>query len=107
MREQEQDELGSCGLPMSPSSHTGTSRSDAPVMEERMKEMRTPFKSYPRGRLNTEDEGAIEIAVGVQQDVVIIAFPKLVSWVGLPAEQAEDLAETIQQRAKEARRNRQ
>lgn len=65
------------------------------------------FKSFPRGRLNSEDEGEIQIAVGIQQDVVVLAFPKMVSWVGLPAEQAEELAEIIKQRAVEARRNRQ
>lgn len=65
------------------------------------------FKSYPRGKLNPHDEGAIEIAIGVQQDVVVIAFPEPTAWVGMPAEQAEELADTIKKRAQEARRNRQ
>jgi hypothetical protein len=69
--------------------------------------MSRPFRQYPRGRLNTDDEGAVHLAVTVQQDVVIIAFPTPVVWVGLPAEQAETLAETITQCAAEARRNRQ
>lgn len=65
------------------------------------------FKSFPSGRLNPMDEGAIEIAVGVQQDVVVLTFPEPIAWVGMPAGQAEELAETIIKRAKEARRNRQ
>lgn len=69
--------------------------------------MSREFKSFPRGRLNIQDEGALEIAVGVQQDVVVLAFPKMVSWIGMPAEQAEELAETIKKRAQDARRNRQ
>ena len=54
--------------------------------------MASPFKQFPRGRLNAEDEGAIQVAVGVQDDVVVLAFPKLVSWVGMPAEQAASFA---------------
>ena len=65
------------------------------------------FRSYPRGRLNPMDEGAIEIAVGVQQDVVVLTFPEPCKWVGMPAEQAEELARTILARAVEAKRNRQ
>lgn len=65
------------------------------------------FKQFPRGRLNSQDEGAIQIAVGVQQDVVVLAFPKRVSWVGMPAEQAKELARTILARAQDAKRNRQ
>lgn len=69
--------------------------------------MAKEFRRFPRGRLNPEDEGEIQIAVGVQQDVVVLAFPKMVSWVGMPAEQAEELAQTILTRAADAKRNRQ
>lgn len=69
--------------------------------------MSGPFRRYPRGKLNAQDEGELAMAITVKDDVVVIAFPKLVSWVGLPAEQAEELAETLKQRAQEARRNRQ
>lgn len=69
--------------------------------------MSDPFRRYPRGKLSVDDEGALAMGVTVKDDVVVIAFPKMVSWVGLPAEQAEELAETLKQRAAEARRNRQ
>lgn len=65
------------------------------------------FRRFPRGRLNKQDEGEIAVAVGVQQDVVVLAFPKPVAWIGMPAEQAEELAETIKARAADARKNRQ
>ena len=68
--------------------------------------MASPFRKYPRGKLNTEDEGQIAVGVAVDGDVVVLAFPTPVAWVGMPAEQAEELAETIKQRAAEARRNR-
>jgi hypothetical protein len=64
------------------------------------------FKQFPRGKLNREDEGAVEVAVGIQGDVVVLAFPKPVAWFGMAAEQAEEVAEMIKQRAQEARRNR-
>jgi hypothetical protein len=69
--------------------------------------MSQPFRRYPRGRLNADDEGEIQMAVTVQDDVVVIAFPKRLSWVGLPAELAEELAQTLLTRATEARKNRQ
>jgi hypothetical protein len=64
------------------------------------------FRQYPRGKLNDADEGAIELGVTVDHDVVVIVFPKRIAWVGMPAKQAEELAETLKQRAQEARRNR-
>lgn len=64
------------------------------------------FRKFPRGRLNPDDEGEIAVGVAVDGDVVVLAFPKPVAWVGMPAEQAEKLADTIKQRAAEARRNR-
>ena len=69
--------------------------------------MGKPFQSFPRGRLNATDEGEVQIAVGVQQDVVVLAFPKPVAWFGMPAEQAEELARTIIELAQVAKRNRQ
>ncbi len=67
--------------------------------------MSQPFRRFPRGRLNAEDEGEIQVGVAVDGDVVVIAFPHPVSWVGMPVEQAEELAATLQARAAEARRN--
>ena len=69
--------------------------------------MASPFRKYPRGKLNVEDEGEIAVGVTVDGDVVVLAFPKPVAWVGMPAEQAEAFADMIRQRAQQARRNRQ
>ena len=62
---------------------------------------------FPRGKLNTDDEGQIQMGVTVDQDCVVIAFPSPVTWFAMPAELADQLAETLKTRAAEARRNRQ
>ena len=64
-------------------------------------------RTFPRGRLNSDDEGETQIAVVVDGDVVVIAFPKPTAWVGMPVDQAEELARVISARAVEAKRNRQ
>lgn len=68
--------------------------------------MSDDFKKFPRGKLNEHDEGLLHMGVTVKGDVVIIAFPKEIAWIGMPAEQAEELAGLLVKRAKEARRNR-
>jgi hypothetical protein len=64
-------------------------------------------EQFPRGKIHETDEGAIQIGVAVDGDCVVIAFPAPTAWVGMPAEQAEELASILTQRAQEARRNRQ
>jgi hypothetical protein len=48
-----------------------------------------------------------QMAVAVDGDVVILAFPKPTAWIGFPAEQAEELAGLLVKRAKQDRHNRQ
>lgn len=67
----------------------------------------SPKTKYPRGKLNEDDEGEVSMAIAVDQDCVVIAFPKPVQWCAFSVEQAEELAVTILARAKDARRNRQ
>lgn len=59
---------------------------------------------YPHGRLNPDDEG--ELVIGIQADkrnkVVVMSFGDTkVSWIGMPAQQALDIAEALVRRAKE------
>lgn len=68
--------------------------------------MSDDFKRFPRGKLNKDDEGVLSMGITVKGDVVIIAFPKEVAWIGMAAEQAEEFAETLKKRALEAKRNR-
>ena len=60
---------------------------------------------YPRGKLTESDEGATQLAVGVVKDTVVVCFPKPVTWIGVDAATAEDLATKIRVRAQEARAN--
>ena len=69
--------------------------------------MSKTFRRYPRGKLVPHDEGAVTVAIGVKEDCVVMQFPHPVKWLAMPAEQAEELAQTILARAKDARRNRQ
>ena len=59
-------------------------------------------KHYPDGKLNEEDEGAIAIAIGIDEGNVIINFGKLVAWLGLPGDQAIELGRTLIKRGREA-----
>lgn len=54
-----------------------------------------PTGDFPRGRLSPTDEGGIKFAVGGKDGVVIIDFGKPVVWVGMPPEQARQLAESL------------
>lgn len=55
--------------------------------------------SFPQGKLNGEDEGAISISVGTEKGKVIIKFATHVAWIGLDANQARILASHIMRHA--------
>lgn len=55
---------------------------------------------FPRGQLGPSDEGELQIGLAVTSEgVVIINFGKEVSWIGLPPDQAVDLAAMLLQKA--------
>lgn len=58
---------------------------------------------YPFGRLNADDEGelAIGVAVDKAQGVIVLAFGKPISWMGLPSEKAREMAKLLSQKADE------
>ena len=58
---------------------------------------------YPKGKLNEDDEGELELAVGARNGSVIIVFGKSIKWIGMGPDGAEELAELLKTRAKEAR----
>jgi len=61
-----------------------------------------PTGRFPRGRIHDSDEGELSMAVGHDQGNVILTFGKPIAWIGIPPEQALQLAKTIQQHAHEA-----
>ena len=60
-----------------------------------------PTGKFPKGKLNKDDEGELQIAVGVdrKEKKVLINFGKPVSWAGLDPDGARDLATVLNQKA--------
>jgi len=54
---------------------------------------------FPRGKFNKNDEGGIRLAVGVKDNTVIIDFGSQVTWLGMDADQALQLANSIAEKA--------
>lgn len=57
---------------------------------------------FPRGKLNKEDEGLLEMRTYVSPDdpaVLILHFGKPVVWVGLDKQSALAMAESLRERA--------
>lgn len=60
-------------------------------------------ESFPDGKMNTEDEGTIQTAIGVENGKVMIVWPKLISWIAFDPDSADVFADTIKMRANEVR----
>lgn len=59
-------------------------------------------QQYPDGKLNAEDEGALAIAIGVEQGLVRVDFAKPVGWFAMPADQAVEIAQSLLKHARNA-----
>ncbi len=57
---------------------------------------------FPEGKIRPEDEGAIKIAIGIENGNVIINFGKPVAWLGLPPSACMEMGRTLIKRAREA-----
>lgn len=55
--------------------------------------------NYPRGKLNDSDEGALMIAIKVQDKTLIIDFGKDISWLGMDKFQAIEFGKMIIEKA--------
>ena len=62
-----------------------------------------PTGDFPEGKLNANDEGEIQIAVGHSDGNVVIDFGKPVAWIGVGPDQADQLADVIRTHAKAIR----
>jgi len=56
-------------------------------------------KIYPDGKLNEDDEGATTIAIGVENNSVVIRFQKLISWIGMDKASALAMAHSLIEKA--------
>ncbi len=50
---------------------------------------------YPNGKLTDKDEGGLVYKVGRYKDTVIMEFGTPVKWLGLPPENARELAQVL------------
>jgi hypothetical protein len=58
---------------------------------------------FPQGKLNEHDEGEIRLAIGQKNGKVVIDFGKPVAWLGFDPEQAEQIASSLLEHAREIR----
>jgi hypothetical protein len=54
-----------------------------------------PTGKFPRGKLNSTDEGELVVAVSSMKDMVRIDFGTPVAWVCLPPDQAIEFASAV------------
>ena len=55
---------------------------------------------YPRGKLNADDEGELQMKIGVRDKTVILDFGKQVVWIGMDYHTAMNLAANIMKNAR-------
>jgi hypothetical protein len=60
---------------------------------------------YPFGKLNKNDEGALDMAIGVEGNTVRIDFGKPVAWFAMPPGFALELAGLLTKHAETIKRN--
>ena len=60
-----------------------------------------PTNSFPRGKFNNDDEGGLQIAIGVRDHTIIMSFGIDVEWIGFDAASARRLAKMLNERADE------
>lgn len=60
-------------------------------------------RNYPEGRIAAEDDGELAFAIAADRErkLVILDFGKKVDWVGMPPEQAIQLAQLLINKARE------
>ncbi len=54
-----------------------------------------PTGDFPEGQLNEDDEGGLNIGIGDDKGNLVLYFGKPVAWIGMPPENAIELANLI------------
>lgn len=62
---------------------------------EQLKQPLGPTGEHPNGRMTPTDEGGIRFAIGAKNGAVVIDFGKPVAWVGMPPDQARQMAASL------------
>lgn len=89
---------------MSASHHGEGQNPDTEVMKRFLEQVENRAKRlYPQGRVSAEDDGELAFAISADRDkkIVVIDFGKNVNWIGLPPEQAVQLAQMLINKARE------
>lgn len=58
-------------------------------------------RSFPRGKLNADDEGGLTLGIAVKDKTVIVNFGKPVAWLGLDKQTALALGASLIAKAQE------
>jgi len=58
---------------------------------------------FPDGKLNDDDEGSIQTAIGIDDGRVMILWPKPITWIAFDPDSADEFADAVKARAQEAR----
>lgn len=58
--------------------------------------------TYPEGKLNEQDKGALSFTVSTMGEKVIIAFGEPTAWMGMTGDQAAELGVLLIKRARQA-----
>lgn len=61
-----------------------------------------PTDDFPEGRLNDEDEGGLQIAIGIEKGKVFIHFGTFIDWIGFNPTQAREMAASLIEKADQA-----
>jgi len=61
-----------------------------------------PEPEYPEGKLNKEDEGALAVALGIENGKVVITYPKPIAWIAFSPTDAITFGEAVIAKAYEA-----
>lgn len=56
-------------------------------------------EKYPQGKLNEHDEGSTVIAIGIENNSVVIRFQKRITWIGMDKASAIAMAQSIIEKA--------
>jgi len=61
-----------------------------------------PTGDYPRGKLNEDDQGGLQIGLHVEGDTVLMFFSTPVEWLGFGPADARNLAQLLIDHAEQA-----
>lgn len=84
-------------------SHHGDQHPNPEFLKKLLLETRVRDEGeFPNGRLNSDDAGALALAIAVEDGKVCMHFAKSVEWIGFTPQQAMDLANLLMQNARKA-----